>query len=123
MIKKIDHVVITTENISRCFEFYEKVGFTCKSSDGRYAIFAGDFKINVHIKGHELLPHAQNIQTGSADMCFEITESMNDFKNMVIKKGLKIELGVVERNGVNGAMHSVYLRDPDSNLVEFCNYE
>lgn len=122
MIKKIDHVVITAKNIFTTIDFYKELGFQIKSSGGRYELYAGDFKINVHILGKELSPHAQNIQTGSADLCFEITGSIELYKKELENKGIPIELGVVPRKGVNGDMNSIYLRDPDENLIEFCSY-
>lgn len=123
MIKKIDHVVITTADITQCITFYEALGFSSKSSGDRYELYAGDFKINVHIKGNELSPHAQNVATGSADLCFEISDDIADFKTALVAKGLVIELGIVDRTGVRGGMRSIYLRDPDGNLVEFCRYD
>lgn len=123
MIKKIDHIVITTENIDDCVTFYKKLGFTAQSSGARCELFAGDFKINVHIKGEELSPHAQNVATGSADLCFEISEDILTFTKELTQKKLVIELGIVERTGVRGMMSSIYLRDPDGNLVEFSHYE
>lgn len=122
-MKKIDHIVITTSDIDACMQFYTLLGFTPLSADGRHELFAGDFKINVHIKGRELLPHAKYVQTGSADLCFEITENIDDFKSSLLEKGLEVELGVVDRNGVRGKMRSIYLRDPDGTLIEFCSYE
>ncbi len=122
MIQKIDHMVITVKNAAATLEFYEKLGFKAKQAQGRYELFAGDFKLNVHILGQELSPRAAYVQTGSADMCFELTVSVDVFKAEVEKKGIAIELGVVSRTGVRGEMRSVYLRDPDENLLEFCSY-
>lgn len=122
MIKKIDHIVITTEKIRETLDFYEKLGFVSQIIGDRYSIFAGDFKINLHIKGHELLPHAKNPEIGSCDLCFEITESIGSFKEKLEAQGLFIELGIVERSGFRGSMNSIYLRDPNGNLIEFCKY-
>ena len=123
MIKKIDHIVITAENISLTIAFYEKLGFKAKTNGEKYELNAGDFKINVHILGKELSPHAQNVKTGSGDFCFEINDNIENFKKELEQNGLQIELGIVARQGVYGAMKSVYLRDPDRNLIEFCCYE
>lgn len=120
-LKKLDHFVITTSNSEKCFDFYQKLGFTLKDS-GRYELFAGDFKINVHIKGSELSPHAGYVQTGSADFCLEVFGDLKEIKSLLEAKGLEIELGIVERTGVRGKMQSIYLRDPDENLVELCSY-
>lgn len=122
MIQKIDHLVITTGDIAACLEFYDKLGFRAVTGAGRYELHAGDFKMNVHLLGKELLPHAQNVRTGSADLCFEITGNLEEYKKHLEEKGLNIELGIVERTGVKGPMQSIYLRDPDGNLVEFCSY-
>ncbi|MGL4791907.1 MAG: VOC family protein [Anaerotignaceae bacterium] len=122
MIKKIDHIVITTNQPQKCIDFYKKLGFEAKDGYGRYELFAGDFKINVHFLGKELNPHAQNVQCGSMDVCLEITDNIADVKNALENLGLQIEGKIVQRNGVNGSMKSIYLRDPDGNLVELSSY-
>lgn len=123
MIKKIDHLVITAKDVFHTLEFYKKLGFEVKNSGGRYELFAGDFKINVHVLGKELSPHAQTVQPGSADLCFELSGNLEVYQKELESKGLQIELGIVSRTGVKGGMRSIYLRDPDGNLVEFCSYE
>ncbi|KIL72430.1 VOC family protein [Bacillus badius] len=123
MIKKIDHLVITTANMENCISFYKKLGFTAKNTNERWELFAGDFKINVHFLGKELSPHAKHIQTGSADLCLEVNGSIDYLKNELEKKNIELETGTVERTGVKGKMKSLYLRDPDGNLLEFCSYE
>lgn len=123
MIEKIDHLVITTAQPQKCMEFYEKLGFQSRNDGGRYELFAGDFKINVHIKNKELLPHAAVIQPGSADLCFEITHSLEAFKVELEEKGIPLANDIVLRTGVRGSMHSLYIRDPDGNLLEFCSYQ
>lgn len=123
MIKKIDHAVITARDALATIDFYKKLGFTTAEDRGRQELFAGDFKINVHTLGKELLPHAKNVQTGSADLCFEITGSIEEYKKELENKEIEIELGIVLRNGTRGEMKSIYLRDPDENLLEFCSYE
>ncbi len=122
MIKKIDHFVITANKVEECLRFYEKCGFTIKEATGRYELYAGDFKINLHIKNNELAPKARNITYGSADICFETDENINDLKMSLQAKGLDVLLGVVDRNGSRGKMQSIYLQDPDGNLIEFCKY-
>ncbi|MEG0176969.1 VOC family protein [Anaerorhabdus sp.] len=121
-IKKIDHFVITTANADKCFCFYDLLGFKVVKLGSHGELYAGDFKINVHYKGFELFPHAKNIKVGSADLCFEISGNIDDFKDELECKGIEIEEGVVNRSGVNGSMRSIYLRDPDGNLIEFSSY-
>ncbi len=123
MIKKIDHVVITTGDIEKCINFYKILGFEIRTANGRYEIFADGFKINVHILGKELSPHALNINVGSADLCFEIEGCIEKYKSKLLSEGVSIELGVVKKSGHRGQMNSIYLRDPDGNLIEFCSYK
>lgn len=121
MIKKLDHLVITTADIAVCLAFYEKLGFNVQEGFGRYELFAGDFKINVHVMHHELSPHAMHIQCGSADICMEV-EDVVIYQQLLQTAGIEIEEGIVERSGVKGSMQSIYLRDPDGNLLEFSSY-
>ena len=123
MIKKMDHVVFTTKDLTKTFAFYKVLGFETKSGEGRYEMYAGDFKINVHILNKELLPHAMHVKTGSLDICFEISGNIQLYKKQLEDEGLIIEMGIVHRNGTKGQMNSLYLRDPDGNLVEICSYE
>lgn len=123
MIEKIDHLVITTRDPGACIAFYKALGFSARDGGGRYELYAGDFKINVHVLGKELSPHAGHVRPGSADLCFAISGNLEELKNKLEAKGLQIELGIVNRTGVNGSMRSIYLRDPDENLLEFCSYE
>lgn len=122
MIEKLDHIVITTPEPRRCLDFYKKLGFEIKDSAGHYEMFAGDFKINVHVKGSELSPHAQNVQPGSGDFCFAVSGKLEDFKKMLEANSIPIELGIVGRTGAHGPMQSIYLRDPEGNLLEFSSY-
>ncbi|MEG0026702.1 MAG: VOC family protein [Raoultibacter sp.] len=123
LVKKIDHIVITTADITACINFYEALGFIAHDAGGRWELFSGDFKINVHLLGHELEPKARTIQTGSADLCFEIQGTIKDCRNMLMEKEIFHNLEIVVRHGVRGEMHSLYLRDPDGNLIELCSYE
>ncbi|MEG1806339.1 MAG: VOC family protein [Clostridia bacterium] len=123
MIKKIDHFVLTTANLPDCIIFYGKLGFQARNVGDRWELLAGDFKINLHRKGLELEPKAKHVQTGSADLCFEIEGSIFELKNSLLEKGLKFELDIVPRHGARGKMNSLYLRDPEGNLVELCSYE
>lgn len=122
MIKKIDHFVITTSNMKKCIDFYTGLGFSVQEYESRVELYAGDFKINVHYLNRELSPHATHVQTGSADICFEIDDVIETFKQNLESKGYTIHAGVVGRTGVKDQMNSIYLYDPDGNLIEFSQY-
>lgn len=123
MIRSIDHLVITATNIEQTIAFYTTLGFEAREATDRWELFAGDFKINVHCFGHELEPKAACVQPGSADLCFELDGSIVGCKEALLAAGIEVELGIVERHGVRGVMRSLYLRDPDGNLIELCSYE
>lgn len=123
MIRKVDHMVITTSDLAACLSFYQALGFRAQDAGGRWELFAGDFKINVHRKGHELEPKAGTVQIGSADFCLETDCSIAVCADALMQKGIDIVLGIVTRHGVRGEMRSIYLRDPDGNLIEMCSYE
>lgn len=122
MLKKLDHLVITTKDMDACIAFYRSIGFDARDADGRFELYAGDFKINVHYLGRELVPCARHVQCGSADLCFELSAPISEFTRQLTAQNVSVELGVVARHGARGAMQSVYLRDPDGNLLEFCSY-
>lgn len=122
MIRTLDHLVITTEKLDACLAFYQALGFTAHSGGGRWELFAGDLKLNVHLRGRELSPHAGAVQPGSADFCLEVDDDLETLRRSLLDRGLAVELGVVNRTGVHGPMRSLYLRDPDGNLVELCSY-
>ena len=61
-------------------------------------------------------------QEGSADLCFIVEQNLEEIVLYLQKEGIKIEEGIVERTGANGKIKSIYLRDPDLNLIELSNY-
>lgn len=123
MFKRIDHFVITTIDIERCIAFYQKLGFVSKCDKGNYALYQNGFKINVHVLGSELSPHARNVQVGSVDLCIELSIDIDRFKKYLECHAIDIEEGIVTRNGFYGSMKSIYIRDIDGNLLEFCQYD
>ncbi|MEF9967627.1 MAG: hypothetical protein RR766_03865 [Longicatena sp.] len=122
-LKKIDHIVITTKNIRECVSFYKKIGFIAKDAVTHWELYAGDFKINVHIEEKELEPKARFVQPGSADICIEVNGSIENVKRELEERGILLETNIVMRHGAKGSMHSIYLRDSDENLIELSSYE
>ena len=115
--KTIDHIVITTENLEACLHFYVDIlGMRAEEKNGRYALFFGNQKFNIHTRKAEFLPAAGNPEYGSLDLCLAIEGSIKE-------KGGAIEEGPVTRYGARGEMKSIYLRDPDGNLIELASYE
>ena len=122
-IAGLDHLVLTTDNLEACLKFYEEVlGMEVRQTGNRYALRFGKSKINIHTKPAEFLPAAENPQSGSLDICFVVDEPIEEVYQELVAKGVTLETGIVERNGALGAMKSIYLRDPDGNLIELCKY-
>ena len=122
-IESIDHIVLTVSDISRTCLFYtqilrmEEVTFL---NNGKALLF-GNQKINLHLKGHEFDPKAKRPTPGSADICFIVETSLHEVINRMTKYGIPIEEGPVDRTGAQGALTSIYIRDPDGNLIELSN--
>ena len=122
-IKNLDHLVITTRNLDSCLHFYVKIlGVACDRSNGRYAVRFGNQKFNIHTKKAEFLPAAAHPTCGSLDLCLVVDGDLDSVKREIERKGYSIEEVPVARHGALGDMESVYLRDPDGNLVELCSY-
>ncbi len=122
-IKKIDHIVITSSRIDEMIRFYRMIGFYIVDQGDRIEMFSGDFKINMHILDHELSPHASYVMPGSADLCFEVKDSMSDIIDELNRYKIEIDFGPIHRQGTYGTMESLYVYDPEGNLIEFCSYE
>lgn len=122
-ITNIDHLVLTVKDINKTVEFYEKLGMKKEIfGENRVALKFGNQKINLHKLGNEFEPKAFNVKEGSADLCFIIDSKLSEVKKYLESIGLKIEEGIINRTGANGKIESIYLRDPDMNLIELSNY-
>ncbi|MBQ3292489.1 MAG: VOC family protein [Mogibacterium sp.] len=124
MIKSIDHMVITTADLDACLHFYEDLlGMEHKVQGGQHALHFGDQKINLHTRPHEFHPSATNVTHGSQDFCLIADGDINSIKEKLVGAGITIIEGVVERYGAMGLMDSIYMYDPDGNLVEIAVYK
>jgi catechol 2,3-dioxygenase-like lactoylglutathione lyase family enzyme len=125
MIDHLDHLVLTTANETACIDFYTRVmGMTLESFFGgtppveRKAFKFGNQKINLHIKGKEFEPKANIPTPGSLDLCFIADRPLGEVIAKLEKEAWPIVEGPVIRTGATSKIHSVYVRDPDLNLIE-----
>jgi catechol 2,3-dioxygenase-like lactoylglutathione lyase family enzyme len=121
---RLDHLVLTVADIDRTVAFYERVlGMEAETfGAGRRALRFGEAKINLHEAGAEFEPKAERPTPGSADLCFVADEPLADVIARLAELGVPLVEGPVERTGALGPMDSVYLRDPDGNLLELSVY-
>ncbi len=120
MISAIDHIVLTTRDLERCVEFYTRVlGMRLEHyGPGRIALRFGSHKFNVHPPGFEASIKAKNPTPGSLDLCFLADRPLDEVIARLKQHQVPIEEGPVVRTGARFPIRSVYLRDPDGNLVE-----
>lgn len=122
-IESIDHIVLTVKDIEKSVEFYTSTLGMQKRyfGDERVALFFGSQKINLHKVGEELLPHAKHPTSGSADLCFITKIALEEVIQELKQKNIDIEEGPLKRSGAEGGILSIYIRDPDENLIEIAN--
>lgn len=122
-IKNLDHLVLTVANVDSTCRFYsEALGMEVITFNGdRKALKFGDQKINLHQTGNEFEPKAFKPMPGTADLCFITLTPLQEVLDELEHKCFEIEEGPVERTGANGKILSIYLRDPDMNLIEISN--
>ncbi len=122
MITRLDHIVLTVRSIAATSAFYaDALGFRVETSDGRTALHFAGHKINLHEVGHEFEPKATRPVQGSGDFCLISDEPVEAVRDGLVARGIAVELGPVDRTGARSALRSIYLRDPDGNLVEIAN--
>ncbi len=125
-LEKIDHVVITVKDIKKTIDFYtnilgmklEKFSSSLDENQFRYAVSFGSQKINIHEEIKPIKPNALNPSSGSMDICFISKNKINDWVHHLVKKGINIEIGPERKTGALGPILSIYIRDPDFNLIE-----
>ncbi|NUP50113.1 MAG: YbhB/YbcL family Raf kinase inhibitor-like protein [Catenulispora sp.] len=124
-IAHADHFVLTVRAVDATVEWYRTVlGMQpVVFGDGRQALAFGNQKFNLHRAGHELEPKAATPAPGSADLCLISAVPLDEVQEHLRALGVPIEVGPVTRTGATGPITSVYLRDPDRNLIEISTYD
>jgi catechol 2,3-dioxygenase-like lactoylglutathione lyase family enzyme len=127
MIDHIDHIVLTTRDLAGCIAFYRDVlGMKLEEfktpGEKRLALKFGEQKINLHEWGKEFEPRAHVAAPGTLDLCFIASVPLDEVVKRLEAKKIEILEGPVRKTGAMGPMQSVYVRDPDLNLVEISVY-
>lgn len=126
-VQFLDHLVLTVADIEASCQFYQNAlgmvptQFTPADGSTRWALCFGAQKINLHPAGKEYAPKANHPTPGSADLCFLSEQTVTDWQDHFAAQGIAIEEGPVQRTGATGPILSLYIRDPDKNLIEISN--
>jgi catechol 2,3-dioxygenase-like lactoylglutathione lyase family enzyme len=123
-VDSLDHLVLTVTDLDQAVGFYQRVlGMRPVTfGAGRRALSFGTSKINLHQAGQETEPHAARPIPGSADVCLITATPPGQVLAHLGSQGVTAELGPVPRTGARGPITSIYIRDPDGNLIEIASY-
>jgi catechol 2,3-dioxygenase-like lactoylglutathione lyase family enzyme len=123
-ISRIDHLVLTVQDIEKTCEFYTQVlGMeVVVFGNNRKALKFGQQKLNLHQIGQEFEPKAKHPTPGAIDLCLITEIPLSEVINHLEQCSVPIEAGIMPRTGAIGVIASLYIRDPDHNLIEIANY-
>ena len=128
MILGIDHIVLTINDMEKTISFYRDVlGMTVKEfqpvggEEMRKSLSFGNQKINLHHVKSPFKPHAKITLSGTMDICFLSSTPLQKWQSIFLKNEIEIEDGPVKKTGATGPIMSLYIRDPDKNLIEISN--
>ncbi|SUU05419.1 VOC family protein [Acinetobacter haemolyticus] len=123
-ISHLDHLVLTVANIEITCQFYRStLNFEVITfGENRKALKFGNQKINLHQVGKTFEPKAFQPTAGSADLCFIAETPLEKVIKHLQQLNIEIIEGPIERTGAMGKILSIYIRDPDQNLIEISNY-
>lgn len=123
-VSHLDHLVLTVAYIEISCQFYQSaLTFEVITfGENRKALKFGNQKINLHQVGKEFEPKALHPTAGSADLCFIAETPLEEVIAHLQTQNIDIIEGPIERTGAMGKILSIYLRDPDQNLIEIANY-
>lgn len=128
MILSIDHIVITVSDMKKTIHFYSDIlgmeinQFYSKSDNTyRKSLKFGKQKINLHEASNLYKPNAEVALPGTLDICFLTDEPLSHWIKIFNKNNVTIESGPILKTGAIGPIESIYVRDPDKNLIEISN--
>ena len=128
-ISCIDHIVMTVADMSKTIDFYCSVLGTKMiefvpptGGPARKSLHFGKQKINLHDAASPYVPHSMVPQAGSVDLCVISMQSLTEWQAHLANHDVSVEEGPVRKTGANGVLMSLYIRDPDGNLIEISNY-
>ncbi len=127
-ITDLDHFVLTATDLPATIAFYTQAlgmrleSFVTPSGQTRQALLFGNRKINLHAAAGPFAPHAARPTPGALDLCLLTNSSLATWQTHLAERDVKIVEGPVPRTGAKGPITSIYIRDPDGNLIEISTY-
>jgi len=120
---KLDHLVLSVTDLETTIQFYTDVlGMELETfGNNRLALAFGTQKINLHNANEKIRPHARNPMPGSADLCLVTEIPLDQVARHLDSCNVPIIEGPVKRSGATGPLLSIYILDPDGNLIELAN--
>jgi catechol 2,3-dioxygenase-like lactoylglutathione lyase family enzyme len=121
-----DHVALPMQNTEATVAFYRALGLEVRENDYLVQVYIGSQMINFHrpeVWQREFTLRAPAARPPCGDLCFVWNGSADALQHLLDRAGAHVEEGPVEREGGRQAAgSSVYVRDPDGNLLEFLSY-
>lgn len=126
-VSGFDHVAVPMQNTTAMVAFYRRLGFQMVENENAVSVYVGNQMINFHRPTRWQDPAFTNRAAAArppcGDFCFVWDGTAAALKTLLDNAGVKIELGPVGRpGGRRKTGSSVYVRDPDGNLLEFMIY-
>jgi len=128
MILSIDHIVLTIADLNKTTFFYcNLLGMKLEkfklgqNTEIRKCLKFGNQKINLHENNNLIKPGAKVAIPGTGDICFISDKNVLEWKKIFLRNNIKIEQGPIKQVGASGNLYSIYIRDPDENLIEISN--
>jgi len=128
MILSIDHIVLTITNLNKTVFFYcDVLGMKLEefklgpNREIRKCLKFGNQKINLHENNNLIKPGAKVAKPGTGDICFISNKNILEWEKILIRNNIKIEQGPIKQIGATSDLYSIYIRDPDENLIEISN--
>ena len=128
MIESIDHIVLTIKDLNKTIYFYcDILGMKLEefkldnNSEIRKCLKFGSQKINLHEYNNLIKPGANLAKPGTGDICFISNKDVLEWEKLFIRNKIKIQHGPIKQIGATGDLYSIYVRDPDKNLIEISN--
>ena len=110
----LDHLVLSVTSIERTTNFYSNIlGLELYVYEGRYGARIGDTVIKFRLVTDKPLV--------ARSLCFITTQKLDSVVQMLEQWKIPIEMGPVIRNGADGKLNSIYIRDPNEHLIEISN--